>query len=88
MRPPVQVRYPRPETTHFDSARMGMHVIRLWRKIARSNRVTPTNTCTIYYNSIFRDSSAVEQLTVNQRVVGSNPSPGAKQKTLAQASVF
>ena len=36
----------------------------------------PINTC--YSAPVFRRSSAVEQLTVNQLVVGSIPTAGAK----------
>ena len=36
----------------------------------------PENTC--YSAPVFRRSSAVEQLTVNQLVVGSIPTAGAK----------
>ena len=39
-------------------------------------------------NLTFRGSSAVEQLTVNQLVAGSNPAPGAKKKPLQIAKVF
>ncbi len=42
----------------------------------------------LYPTPVFRRSSAVEQLTVNQLVVGSIPTAGAIKKTSAQALVF
>ncbi len=39
-------------------------------------------------NMIFRGSSVVEQLTVNQLVVGSSPSPGANKDTVNFNGVF
>ncbi len=40
------------------------------------------------HRSLFRGSSAVEQLAVNQKVVGSIPTPGARLSTKGRTSGF
>lgn len=43
-------------------------------------RILDDTGVTRYYSAAFRGSSAVEQWTVNPLVVGSNPTPGARQE--------